>query len=112
MTKKGGYPVVSSNKCAIIMGELPWALKLKYSFYKEDFIMKTSEKDLENISGGEYAPDFWSNFDLYRELQDDGYEEALECFGAKGTITWGCELNETIPAPNSKNDTFEYNGKV
>ena len=39
------------------------------------------------------------------------YEEALDFFGAKGTITWGNNLKEEIPEPKYINEVFNWNGK-
>ena len=39
-------------------------------------------------------------------------EQALDCFGAKGDITWGYSLNETIPRPWSKTASMNWNNET
>ena len=51
---------------------------------------------------------------ITKGLSKDDYinekpEPALECFGAKGNITWGNNIKEQIPKPISKDEIFNWN---
>ena len=76
------------------------------------FIVKNqmNEKELENVSGGGYAPGFCAHL----SGKDFGgkYEEALKSFGAKGNITQGNNLNINIPAPVTKKDELTYDNRI
>ena len=39
-------------------------------------------------------------------------EQVLDCFGAKGDITWGNSLRETVPMPWSKNASINWNNET
>ena len=69
------------------------------------------KKDLKKISGG-YTSHNPDNPELYKEFKLSECEPAFRDFGAKGDITWGNDLGETIRNPRSKDDALEYDGKV
>ena len=64
---------------------------------KEVFSKLVSDGDLEKVSGGLSRSDF------------DSRESFLD---SDGKVIWGNGLEEYIPKPKSKDETFEYGGVV
>lgn len=80
----------SIKNMAIVLSFLP--------FFGNNSLVKANEQNAQKI--------------LTREdYKNEKPEQALKCYGAKGTITWGNELSHFIRKPTDKNDILCWDGR-